>query len=75
MILTQVKNKNFLIKNNSQLKVYSIPHDTQCVPKAKNLTTISITRTTYENLKNLGKTGDTFNDVITRLLSQNGGNQ
>jgi predicted CopG family antitoxin len=38
------------------------------VPNQKNLTTISVTRDNYLLLKNLGKTGDTFNDVITRLL-------
>jgi len=34
----------------------------------KNLTTISISKSNYEILKNLGKTGDSFNDVLTRLL-------
>jgi len=38
------------------------------VPNAKNLTTISISKSNYEILKNLGKTGDSFNDVLTRLL-------
>jgi len=39
------------------------------MPNAKNLTTISITKSNYEILKNLGKTGDSFNDVLTRLLN------
>jgi predicted CopG family antitoxin len=38
------------------------------VPKAKNLTTISIRREVHAKLKNLGKAGDSFNDVITKLL-------
>jgi predicted CopG family antitoxin len=38
------------------------------MPNAKNLTTISITRSNYAILKNLGKTGESFNDVITKLL-------
>jgi len=41
------------------------------MPNAKNLTTISITRSNYENLKNLGYTGESFNDVLTRLLKSN----
>ena len=32
------------------------------------LTTISITRENYQALKELGKTGDSFNDVLTKLL-------
>lgn len=38
------------------------------MPNAKNLTTISITKSNYEILKDLGKTGESFNDVITRLV-------
>ena len=38
------------------------------MPNAKNLTTISISKSNYEILKNLGKTGDSFNHVLTRLL-------
>jgi predicted CopG family antitoxin len=33
-----------------------------------NLITIAITRENYQALKDLGKTGDSFNDVITKLL-------
>jgi predicted CopG family antitoxin len=32
------------------------------------LTTISISRENYAILKSLGRTGDTFNDVLTRIL-------
>lgn len=32
------------------------------------LTTISVTRENYQALKELGRTGDSFNDVITKLL-------
>ena len=34
------------------------------------LTTITIRQNNYQRLKNLGKTGDTFNDVLGRLLDQ-----
>lgn len=32
-------------------------------------TTISVTRETYEALKNLGRTGDSFDHVLRRLLN------
>ena len=32
------------------------------------LTTISITRQNYEALRELGKTGDSFKDILTKLL-------
>lgn len=35
----------------------------------KKLTTIAITEEIYEKLRDLGKTGDSFNDVITRLVN------
>jgi hypothetical protein len=34
------------------------------------LTTITIRQNNYERLRNLGKTGETFNDVLTRILDQ-----
>jgi len=34
------------------------------------LTTISISRSNYQILKNLGKTGDSFNDVLTEILEK-----
>lgn len=37
----------------------------------KKLTTISISQDNYLILKELGRTGDSFNDVLSRLL--NGG--
>jgi hypothetical protein len=38
--------------------------------KSHNLTTISISRENYLNLMKLGTTGDSFNHVITELLSK-----
>jgi hypothetical protein len=34
------------------------------------LTTVTIREDNYQRLRNLGKTGDTFNDVLTRVLDQ-----
>ena len=34
------------------------------------LTTITIRKNNYERLRNLGKTGESFNDVLTRILDQ-----
>jgi len=34
------------------------------------LTTITIRQNNYERLRNLGKTGETFNDVLGRVLDQ-----
>jgi hypothetical protein len=34
------------------------------------LTTITIRQNNYERLRNLGKTGETFNDVLTTILDQ-----
>ena len=34
------------------------------------LTTISLTQENYQALKELGKTGDSFNDVLTRILKE-----
>lgn len=39
------------------------------------LTTITIRQNNYERLKNLGKTGETFNDVLSRVLDQIEGKQ
>jgi predicted CopG family antitoxin len=35
---------------------------------ASHLTTIALSRENYAILKSLGKTGDSFNDVLTELL-------
>jgi predicted CopG family antitoxin len=35
-------------------------------------TNIAVTETNYLALKRLGQTGDSFNDVLTRLLEANG---
>ena len=35
----------------------------------KKLTTISVSRENYVILKELGGTGDSFNDVLTRVLN------
>jgi predicted CopG family antitoxin len=37
--------------------------------KTHGLTTIAISYKNYEVLKELGKTGDSFNDVVSRLLN------
>ena len=34
------------------------------------LTTVTLRQDTYERLRNLGKTGETFNTVLTRVLDQ-----
>jgi predicted CopG family antitoxin len=39
------------------------------------LTTITVRQDTYDRLKNLGKTAETFNDVISRVLDQLEGNK
>ena len=36
--------------------------------RKNRLTTISITHENYELLRNLGQTGDSFNDVLSKLL-------
>jgi predicted CopG family antitoxin len=36
----------------------------------KKLTTISVSHANYLTLKELGKTGDSFNDVLTRILNE-----
>jgi len=36
----------------------------------ENITTIMLTRETVQQLKNLGKKGQTYNDIITRLIEQ-----
>ena len=35
---------------------------------SEKLTTIAISRDNYERLRELGKTGDSFNNVLTSLL-------
>lgn len=35
----------------------------------KKLTTVAISEDVYEKLRELGKTGDSFNDVITKLVN------
>jgi predicted CopG family antitoxin len=35
---------------------------------SSKLTTIAVTRENYLALKELGRTGDSFNDVISRIL-------
>jgi hypothetical protein len=52
---------------NSQLLLLYLSHLRNCMNR---LTTITIRRDTYERLQNLGKTGDTFNDVLARILDQ-----
>jgi predicted CopG family antitoxin len=37
-----------------------------------SLKTIAVSLENYENLKNLGKAGDSFNDVITNLIKKTG---
>ena len=36
----------------------------------RRLTSIAVDRDNYEALRNLGKTGETFNTVISRMLKQ-----
>jgi len=35
----------------------------------RGLTTIALSWENYETLRELGKTGDSFNDVVTKILS------
>ena len=35
-----------------------------------NLKLIAVTRENYWHLKNLGKAGDSFNDVVTKILKE-----
>jgi predicted CopG family antitoxin len=35
-----------------------------------NMTTISVTKDTYEKLRALGQMGNSFNDVIERLIEE-----
>jgi hypothetical protein len=39
--------------------------------KRNGLTTIAISIANYQAMKELGRTGDTFNDVLTKVLEQN----
>ena len=39
------------------------------------LTTISVTRENYQILKKMGNTGDSFNDVLTRILKKINGEE
>lgn len=45
----------------------NLTHLSNCMNR---LTTITIRQNNYERLKNLGKTGETFNDVLGRVLDQ-----
>lgn len=38
--------------------------------KMGNLKLIAVNFENYERLKNLGKAGDSFNDVVTRILKE-----
>jgi predicted CopG family antitoxin len=38
----------------------------------KPLKTISVSEANYQNLKNLGRVGDSLNDVITGLIKKTG---
>lgn len=38
--------------------------------KSKNLKQIAVSRQNYNRLKSLGKAGDSFNDVIDKVLKQ-----
>lgn len=38
----------------------------------KSLKTIAVDGTNYQALKNLGRAGDSYNDVITELLKKTG---
>ena len=42
-----------------------------CVEQTNKLTTIAISHKNYSILKRLGQTGDSFNDVLGRLLKNN----
>ena len=39
----------------------------------KQLKHITVSVENYEKLRDLGKTADSFNDVVTKLLEQNSG--
>jgi predicted CopG family antitoxin len=39
--------------------------------KTHGLTTIAVSYENYQALKELGKTGDTFNDVLSKILKNN----
>jgi hypothetical protein len=52
----------------SLLLIYCSTYDIHDLSKNDKLTTISVSRKNYIILKNLGKTGDSFNDVVTKLL-------
>jgi hypothetical protein len=54
----------------SLLLIYCSSYDVHDLSKNDKLTTISISRKNYIMLKNLGKTGDSFNDVVTSLLGK-----
>jgi predicted CopG family antitoxin len=41
--------------------------------KTHGLTTIAVSYENYQALKDLGKTGDTFNDVLSKILKNNYG--
>jgi predicted CopG family antitoxin len=38
-----------------------------------NLRHITVNEEVYQKLKNLGKAGDSFNDVLTKILAEKGG--
>lgn len=42
----------------------------RCNMDSVKLTTIAVTRENYQVLKELGRTGDSFNDVLTRILKE-----
>ena len=39
-----------------------------------NLRHITVNEEVYQKLKNLGKAGDSFNGVLTKILAEKGGN-
>jgi predicted CopG family antitoxin len=39
--------------------------------KTHGLTTIAVSYENYQALKELGRTGDTFNDVLSKILKNN----
>jgi predicted CopG family antitoxin len=41
--------------------------------KTRDLTTIAISHENYLVLKEMGRTGDTFNDVLSKILKNNHG--
>ena len=40
------------------------------IPEEMEFTTIQVKKGTRERLKKLGRKGDTYNDIITRLLKE-----